>query len=358
MLLDARIAVLASGGVDSSLALAKLAQTYTGCVMAVYLRVWLEDEASEDILGDCPWEQDLKYVLETAHMLGVSTRVLSMQLSYKQEVVEPLLAGIKAGITPNPDILCNRHIKFGKALEMLRAEGFTHMATGHYARISHPENGDPPQLLRAADDAKDQTYFLSRVPSAALAGALFPLGDSKKSDVRQQARALGLPAADRPDSQGVCFLGKFRFRDFVRAHLGTRAGDLVEQETGKKLGRHEGHFFFTRGQREGIGLGGGPFFVTGKDAATNTVFISKVRSPQTGQTTFALEQENWLPEMPPAGEVQVRVRHAPELLEAHWHPKNKTIVLKQAVHGAAPGQIIALYRGARCLGGGVIQSAT
>lgn len=349
------IAVLVSGGVDSSVAL-QLLQAQGHQVTAFYLKIWLEDELS--YLADCPWAQDLSYVTAVCDKLRVPLEVLSLQKEYHQYVVSYTIAQITAGNTPNPDILCNSLIKFGFFLDTV-GHRFDKVASGHYAQVvSHPDG--TVSLVAAPDAIKDQTYFLSQLTQAQLQRLIFPIGHLCKAQVRDLAYAADLPNKDRKDSQGICFLGKFKFRDFVRAYAGTRQGPLIELETGKKVGTHEGFWFYTIGQRQGIGLGGGPWYVVSKDPATNSVFISRTYyAPDKQRNTFTIGRVNWINSCAPISyECQVKLRHGP-----HSHPcqiviggdGKLSVILADQDQGIAAGQFAAFYHGNVCLGGGVIE---
>ena len=243
-----KIAVLISGGVDSSVAL-RLLKEQGHELTAFYLKIWLEDELS--YLGDCPWEEDLSYVRAVCEQAGVPLQVVSLQKEYWDHVVSYTMQEIKAGRTPNPDILCNQRIKFGMFFNHIDAS-FDKVATGHYAQVK--EQNGIFSLHRAPDPIKDQTYFLSYLSQAQLARALFPIGHLQKEQVRQLAQQFDLPNKERKDSQGICFLGKLKFNDFIKFHVGEKPGDMIEYETGKKLGTHKGFWFHTIGQRQGSGL--------------------------------------------------------------------------------------------------------
>ncbi len=263
------IALLISGGVDSSVALHKLVQQ-GHMVTAFYLKIWLEDELA--FLGSCPWQEDLAYVRAVCEQLKVPLEVVSFQKQYWDRVVSYTLSEIKKGRTPNPDIMCNQQVKFGAFYEIF-ADQFDAIATGHYAQTR--THGGISYLYQSPDPIKDQTYFLARLCQQQLQKALFPIGHMTKSALRDYAHAAELPNKARKDSQGVCFLGKLKFSEFVRFHLGEQPGNLVECETGSILGEHKGAWFYTVGQRQGIGLAGGPWYVVSKDLTTHTVYISK-----------------------------------------------------------------------------------
>lgn len=347
------IAVLVSGGVDSSVAL-RLLKDQGHTVTAFYLKIWLEDELA--YLGDCPWEQDLAYVRAVCDQADVPLKVISLQEAYWSRVVSYTIAEIKAGRTPNPDIMCNKRVKFGAFFKAID-DSFDKVATGHYARV---EDHDGITTLHAAPDViKDQTYFLSGLSQEQLARLIFPLGDLTKAQVRGLAQKYDLPNKDRKDSQGICFLGKLKFTDFVRHHVGDKAGDLVEYETGIKRGEHNGFWYYTIGQRQGIGLSGGPWYVVTKDTAKNIVYISRnYYSSDKIRTSFDVRDINWLSGKPTSTDsIEVKMRHG-----AHRHActvqlrddSTAHITLSDRDQGIASGQFAVLYDGDRCLGGGVI----
>jgi tRNA-5-taurinomethyluridine 2-sulfurtransferase len=264
-----KIAVLISGGVDSSVALHLLhAQGYD--VTAFYIKIWLEDEFS--YLGSCPWQEDLTYVTALCNTLAIPLEIVSLQKEYYEHIVAYTINELRQGNTPNPDILCNTHIKFGLFLTKI-APHFTMLATGHYAQII--ERLGQIHLYASPDPIKDQSYFLAQLDLEQLKRALFPIGHMTKTMVRAYAQSYDLPSKNRKDSQGICFLGSFKFHDFIKQYLGSREGALVEQETGLFMGTHEGYWFYTIGQRQGLGLAGGPWYVVAKDISTNTIFISR-----------------------------------------------------------------------------------
>lgn len=339
------LAALVSGGVDSSVALALLLATGKR-PRAYYLKVWLEDELAS--LGDCPWEEDLDYARAVCQRFGVELRVVPLQRAYRERIVEHTLAELRAGRTPSPDVLCNREIKLGAFLEEL-AE-IEQVATGHYAR-----RGDAagiPRLLAAADPVKDQTYFLARLELDQLERTVFPLGALHKTEVRRHAAELGLATAARPDSQGLCFLGGIRWRDFVRAHLGEQPGAIVD-ESGRELGTHPGHWFLTLGQRHGLGLGNGPWFVVDKEPATNLVTVRHGSSPTPDPRRIRLAAPHWLERPPAPGEsIEVKLRHGPQRIAATLD--GDVLHLREGDRGVAPGQYAVFYREAVCLGCAVV----
>lgn len=349
-----KIAVLVSGGVDSSVAL-KLLQEQGHEVHAFYLKIWLEDELA--YLGDCPWQEDLEYVRAVCDQLNAPLNVISLQKEYHQEVVSYVMQEIKAGRTPNPDVLCNQRIKFGMFFKHID-DSFEKVATGHYAQVKD-QNGIA-QLHRAPDPVKDQTYFLAYLSQEQLARALFPIGHLQKSEVRELAHRFNLPTRDRKDSQGICFLGKLKFNDFIKHHMGEFPGDIIEYESGKKLGTHKGFWFHTIGQRQGSGLAGGPWYVVAKDPHKNIVYMSReYYSDDKKRNTFIIEKCNWLAGSEPENKhVHVKLRHGPRMYEAQMQllPNScARITLAEDDQGIAPGQFAVIYDNELCLGAGIIQ---
>jgi tRNA-specific 2-thiouridylase len=348
-----KIAVLLSGGVDSSVAL-KLLQDQGHDVTAFYLKIWLEDELS--YLGDCPWQEDLDYVKNVCQKLNVPLQVVSLQKEYHDEVVSYTIAQVKAGRTPNPDILCNSRIKFGLFLDKYGAQ-FDKVASGHYAQLGD-KNGRKV-ILASPDLVKDQSYFLSHLSQNQLQKAVFPIGQFFKHEVRQMAQDFDLPTKDRKDSQGICFLGKFKFKDFIKHHLGQKTGLMIEIETGLKMGEHQGFWFYTIGQRQGLGLAGGPWYVADKDPAKNIVYISRnYYSPEKQRDSFEIDNCNWFSDLSNhPRELQVKLRHGPAKHAATITPLadgRVAVKLQENDQGIAPGQFAVFYDGEVCLGGGVI----
>ena len=353
-----KIAVLASGGVDSSLAL-QLLRDQGHDVTAFYLKIWLEEELS--FLGQCPWKEDLSYVEKLCRRIDVPLRVVSLQKEYWDRVVSYTIASVKAGQTPNPDIFCNQRIKFGAFCDKID-KSFEKIATGHYARVS--EAAGLTQLEQTTDKIKDQTYFLSHLDQAQLARALFPIGHLTKEEVRELAHKYDLPSKDRKDSQGICFLGKIKFKEFIRHHVGVTYGDIVDRETGKKLGQHEGFWYHTIGQRRGLGLSGGPWYVTAKDTGKNIVYVSnkyystdfKVNAFD-NRNQFYVADCHWISgSAPTKKDICVKIRHGAQIYKCTLELKenNGIVRIDENDQGIAPGQFAVFYDGNTCLGCGMI----
>jgi len=349
-----KIAVLVSGGVDSSVAL-KLLVDAGHDVTAFYLKIWLEDELS--YLGSCPWMEDLEYVKAVCDKLKVSLEVISLQKEYHQKVVSHTIAEVKAGRTPNPDVLCNQHVKFGIFYEKIGDE-FEKIATGHYAQVIEKDNIF--YLKRSPDPIKDQTYFLCNLNQAQLKRAMFPIGHLMKNEVRSLAESFDLPTKNRKDSQGICFLGKFAFSDFIAHHLGEKIGKILEFETGKVLGEHKGHWFYTIGQRQGILLSAGPWYVVAKDSDKNEIFVSNnYQAIDDLRISFEVSNFNWFSGIAPVDkELLVKVRHRSVPRKCFIELINENfakVTLFEKDQGIAAGQYVVFYDGDICLGCGVIK---
>lgn len=356
-----KIAVLTSGGVDSSVALMLLKNKGYN-VTAFYLKIWLEDEIQH--LAGCPWEEDLSYVREICQREGIPLHIINMQKEYFDTVVGYTLAEVKKGRTPNPDVMCNNRIKFGLFMEKIDADKgeyggtFDKIATGHYARTE--EKKGTVYLKVSPDPVKDQTYFLSHLTQKQLRRLIFPLGKYKKKKVRALATKFDLPNKNRKDSQGICFLGKFKYSEFIGHYLGTKKGDIVEFESGKKLGEHQGYWYYTIGQRKGIKLGGGPYFVVAKDVKKNIVYVSNdYFSADKKRDRLDVEDINWNTGAPPrAKKLKIKIRHSDYFYNCRVLALNgggASLQIKKNDQGIAPGQFVAFYKGGICLGSGVIK---
>ena len=348
-----KIAVLLSGGVDSSVALSLLKKEGHD-ITAFYLKIWLQDEFT--FLGDCPWEDDLNYVRRVCSKLDIPFEILSLQNEYWDNVVTYAITEIKAGRTPNPDIFCNSLIKFGQFYDKID-NSFEKVATGHYANVEF--NNGKFLLKKSPDPVKDQTYFLAYLTQKQISRALFPIGHYRKLEIRNFAHEFGLPNMDRKDSQGICFLGKIKFNEFIRHHLVEIKGEILEFETGKNLGIHNGYYYYTIGQRSGLGLSGGPWFVVKKDINTNIIYVSREDITKRAKDNFTTGNFNWITgSAPEEGNYQVKIRHGASFFKCNlmFLDDNKADVkIDKPDQGIASGQFAVFYQGDICIGGGIIQ---
>ena len=345
----ARVFVGMSGGVDSSVAAALLVEQGHD-VTGVYMKNW-----SEDLPGmHCPWAEDVADAKRVAVGLGIDFIVFDFQSEYKQRVVDYMVAEYQAGRTPNPDIMCNQEVKFKLFLEMAIERGAEMIATGHYART---RDG---MLLRAADDNKDQTYFLYRVTSSALEKTLFPLGGYTKPEIRQMAKDRNLWTATKKESMGICFVGQVGIREFLSEYVETVPGDIVDAQTGGVVGQHDGAIFYTLGQRHGLNVGGGlPYYVVGKNMEKNEVYVSRqLNSDELWRSELKLRDVHWIRDVPKDSEYQIRVRHRAPLVSAVMRLDDTLVhlALSEPQRAVTPGQSVVIYDGEVCLGGGIIQN--
>ena len=358
---EMNIAVLCSGGVDSSLSLALL-KDKGFLVKAYYLKIWLEDEW-DLAKGNCPWQIDIDYLQKTCELLDVEYEIISLQKEYQKYILEYILQEAKKGRTPNPDVLCNLRIKFGVFLEELKRKkyAFDKVATGHYASIR--EEGNLFCLQKGKDPIKDQSYFLAHLKQKQLSYAYFPLDAYHKSEVRALSKKFSLPASQRKDSQGLCFLGKISYRDFLKRYLGTKKGKLLELESKKELGEHDGYWFYTIGQRQGLRLSGGPWYVVQKDIKKNIIYISRsYENLDKNRDRFLAQNIHWISGFSPWAQTQnkskmklhVKLRHGPDSypckIKEYSSQKIEVFLLDGKDQGIAPGQFAVFYDRNMCLG--------
>lgn len=330
-----------SGGVDSSVAaLLLVEQGYH--VVGVYMKNW-----SRDLPGmKCPWAEDLADAKRVAVKLGIDFEVWDFENEYREKVVEYMLKEFKKGNTPNPDIMCNQEIKFKLFYEKAMERGADFIATGHYARTT---NG---QLLRAADENKDQTYFLYRISEEALEHTLFPIGEMLKPEVKKLAEEKGLHNAYKKESMGVCFVGEVGMKDFLKEYIDIRPGEIREIESEKVLGYHEGAIFYTIGQRHGLYISEGlPYYVVKKDIESNIVYVSKnLNNSELWTKELKLKDIFLRDEI--QKQISVRMRHRAPLIPATFD--GEVLYFEHEVKRPAAGQSAVLYDGEICLGGGII----
>ena len=349
------IASLVSGGVDSSVTIPLLKeQGYDPHIF--YIKIGMEDEPS---FMDCPAEEDIEITTWIAKKYGCRFDIVDLQKEYWDTVVKYTIDTVKQGLTPNPDIMCNLLIKFG-AFNDKYGHHFDKISTGHYANTY--ETGEGVFLSTAADRVKDQTYFLGQITYPQLQKAMFPIGHLPKKEVRRLAEKMKLPSAHRPDSQGICFLGKINYSDFIRKYVGEKPGDIIELETGKILGQHRGFWFHTIGQRRGLRLGGGPWFVVKKDAKKNIIYVSNGYDPVSQYSdTIWLEGLHFLNpnhDYSELKEIKFKIRHQPEFTSGTLvrDKEGIRIVSDVKISGIAPGQFAVIYdtQEKTCIGSGMI----
>ncbi len=381
-----RILVAMSGGVDSSVA-ALLLKQQGHDIVGAYMKNWINED---NIAGDCPWMQDIEDARAVADRLGIEFRVVNLMRDYRRLVVDYLLEGYQRGLTPNPDVMCNREMKFGVFADYARGEGFAAVATGHYARrVAKVERIDPNalkdadasattrttfSLFEGADKNKDQSYFLALLSQTQLRDARFPIGDLQKPDLRRLATEAGLPTAGKKDSQGICFIGEVKMADFLKAYVPEQPGPVVRVTDGKVIGGHHGLHYYTIGQRRGIRIPSNTdheaYVVTGKRAADRALLVAFDGPEAPGLWT----RECRVHSLSFTGEpitrpcrLEARVRYRDPRVPIEFIPEVERVDLNalpaQPVSAGikfdapqralASGQVLALYDGERLLGGGV-----
>ncbi len=371
------IAALLSGGVDSSVAVHLLCEQGQKPDL-FYIKIGMDDDGYS-----CPQEEDLEIVRAMARKYGLKHEVVDLQQEYWDQVVAYTIDKVKRGFTPNPDVMCNRLIKFG-AFDQKVGHLYDKTATGHYASLTMGElsieqgqlavvGSDAPRTFLATtpDPIKDQTDFLAQLEGWQVEHSLFPIGNMAKGEVRQIAEAAKLPSARRKDSQGICFLGKINYNEFIERFLGKKEGNIVEIETGKILGKHQGFWFHTIGQRKGLYLSGGPWFVVKKDITDNVVYVSKGYQPEAQmKDELVMRDMHWITldpfEIPTAQTLQTpslsvlfKIRHVAELRSGILTKRGDGsyyLKMDAKTNGVAPGQFCVIYTpdGRICLGSGEI----
>ena len=351
-----KVAALISGGVDSAVSVHRLLEEGHDLHL-FYIRIGLDTGE-----GDCSAEEDIEMCSYIARKYNLPFDVVSLHEEYWENVMEYALRTVRQGLTQNPDIMCNKMIKFGY-FEKRWGHEFDKTATGHYA--STTIIGDTTYLSTAVDPVKDQTDFLARIDYDQLCHLMFPIGRIPKAEVREIAIRTQMPNAYRKDSQGICFLGKINYNDFIRRHLGEKKGAIIELETGKKLGEHKGFWFHTIGQRKGLGLSGGPWYVVKKNIHDNVIYVSNGydTEKQYGKTLH-LDEMHFISGNPWEGncnsvEITFKNRHMPNFIPArltHLGNMEYLIESEEKVQGIAPGQFAVIYDKNKqlCYGSGII----
>lgn len=352
-IVEKKIAVLLSGGVDSSVVVYELARRglKPDCF---YIKIGPEEEAE----WDCTSEEDLEMATAVASRYGCRLEVVDCHKEYWDRVTRYTMDKVRAGFTPNPDVMCNRLIKFG-AFHEKRGRDYDLIATGHYACTETDAEGRK-WLVTSPDPVKDQTDFLAQIYDWQLRKALFPIGHYVKDEVREIALREHLVTARRKDSQGICFLGKVNYNDYLRRYLGEQPGDVLELETGKRIGSHRGLWFHTIGQRHGLGFGGGPWYAVKKDVERNILYVSHGFEPRTAyRQDFPIHDFHFLTMPVDMQRITFKIRHTPEYHPAvleQTGPGSYIVHAEQPIQGVAPGQFCVVYdeRHHRCYGSGEI----
>lgn len=337
-----RVFVGLSGGVDSSVSAALLKRSGAN-VHGVFIQGWYPEGLP------CTWREDRQDAMKVAAHLEIPFHTLNAEDAYRTSVIEYLLREYKAGRTPNPDIMCNRDVKFGAFYTFAKKHGADYIATGHYAQT---ENG---KLFRSKDTAKDQSYFLWAIDQTALSHTLFPVGHLEKSETRLLARSFALPVAEKKDSQGICFLGSISVEDFLKNEFTPHAGKAVS-ETGEEVGAHDGAVLYTLGERVALrNATQGPWYVVAKDMERNILTVSHTSKTSVANTTLTLEDVHFFRPLTKPTKLHAQYRYHGPLVSGVYDPHTSTFTAPNLEETPASGQSLVLYDGNECVGGGIIR---
>lgn len=352
-----------SGGVDSSVAAALLKrQGYF--VVGGFMKNFSAESWKGVLDTDCPWEKDLADVKAVCETLGIEWRSFNFENEYREKVIEYFFREYAAGRTPNPDIMCNREIKFKLFLEKAQELGFDYIATGHYVRKSQIPNPKSQiaeyQLLKGIDKKKDQSYFLYALNQSRLAKTLFPVGEYTKPQIRALARKFGLHTADKKDSQGICFVGHIKLREFLRQRIPEKAGEIVDP-SGRIIGHHPGVWYYTIGQRHGLNIGGGtPYYVAEKNVVSNRLVVAPAKYNRLVYDTIVKAREvYWVgnpPELPLTCRAKIRYQQKDQSCKLAKARQGIVVTFKTPQFAVAAGQSIVFYKGNEVLGGATIEN--
>ena len=344
-----------SGGVDSSVSAALLKEAGHD-VTGVFIKVWHPD------FLECNWKEERRDAMNVAAALQIPFQTLDLEEEYKKDVVDYMINEYRIGRTPNPDVMCNRSVKFGGFLKYAKEQGADFVATGHYTRNKYSEETQKYEMLEGVDGNKDQSYFLWTLNQDQLKHALFPVGELEKSAVREKAASLGLSTAEKKDSQGLCFIGKVDMKDFLKHYIDEKWGDVVNED-GEVVGNHQGAYFYTIGQRHGFTINEQsterkPYFIVDKDIEKNTLIVSNnPAQSESSPKQATLEQVNWVDgREPESANYTARIRYRGEKQDCLLSYDNDLarVTFRKAQVGLSRGQSIVIYDGQRCLGGGIV----
>ncbi|MEJ8547954.1 tRNA 2-thiouridine(34) synthase MnmA [Brevibacillus borstelensis] len=359
---DTPVVVGMSGGVDSSVT-AYLLKQQGYDVIGIFMKNW--DDTDE--FGHCTAEEDFQDVRRVCDQIGIPYYTVNFEKEYMEKVFQYFLDEYRRGRTPNPDVMCNREIKFGELLAKVMDLGADYIATGHYAQVAF-QDGEY-KLLRGKDTNKDQTYFLNALNQKQLSKTMFPIGHLSKPEVREIAVKAGLATAKKKDSTGICFIGERNFREFLQNYLPAKPGN-IESVDGDVVGRHDGLMYYTLGQRQGLGIGGGhgktgePWFVVDKDLERNVLVVAEgANHPRMFSTSLVSTDVNWISDRKPSATftctAKFRYRQPDQQVTVHIREDDTVeVVFDQPQKAVTPGQAVVFYNGEECLGGGTIDKVT